>query len=201
MSEADSLQLGIIILGAGSSSRMGQSKQLLDIGGEPLLRRTAKVALDSKPNNLIVVLGSNSEEHQKVVSDLPVKIVRNEKWPRGMGSSIKAGLSDLLQLNTKTGAIIILVCDQPLLNAEHIDRLMENFKESKAPIVASMYANTFGVPALFTKSLFQDILSLDDDQGAKKIIQENLSQAILVPFPEGEIDLDTPEDYSAFKKQ
>lgn len=200
MSETDSLQLGIIILGAGSSSRMGQSKQLLEIDGEPLLRRTVKVALDVKPNNLIVVLGSNFEAHQQVIIDLPVNIISNENWQSGMGSSIKAGLRNLVQLNPGINAIIVLVCDQPLLKSKHIEKLIKHFTASKALIISSMYSNTSGVPALFAKEMFQNILSLDDDQGAKKIIQQNFSQAIMVPFPEGEIDLDTPQDYSAFKK-
>ena len=193
-------RIGIILLAAGSSSRMGSSKQLLDIGGEPLLRRTAKIALSTKPSIAIVVLGSNKKEHRKVIEDLPVEIIYNPDWQKGMGNTLKAGLNQLLKIDRETEAVILLVCDQPLLTTRKIQELKEKSELTKAPIVACAYANTFGVPALFDKVMFQSLLSLPDDQGAKKVIEQNLSQVSVIPFPEGVVDIDRPEDYENFIK-
>lgn len=199
MTEEDKAPIGIILLAAGSSSRMGESKQLLIIDGQPLLRRTIKVALDANPDNLIVVLGSNFEEHQKVISDLPVEIVYNENWEKGMGNSLKRGLTRLLELNPKTRAVVVLVCDQPLLTTEHIINIIRASKILAAPIIATAYGGTIGVPALFEKSLFEALLNLPDNHGAKSVIQNFALESKSIPFPDGAVDLDTPEDYSIFK--
>ena len=198
MREEATLKLGIVILAAGSSSRMGQSKQLLEIDGEPLLRRMAKVALGVDPDELIVVLGSNREEHQKVTEDLAVKTVYNSNWQKGIGSSIKTGVYHLLQQLPSANAAMILVCDQPLLTTFHLKKLKHAFISSVAPVVAMVYSDTVGVPAIFAKSLFDDLLNLPDDKGAKIVIEKNPS-ALTVPFPEGAMDLDTPDDYEKFK--
>lgn len=201
MTEEDKAPIGIILLAAGSSSRMGESKQLLIIDGQPLLRRTIKVALDANPDNLIVVLGSNFEEHQKVISDLPVEIVYNENWEKGMGNSIKSGLNHLLRISPSANAVIILVCDQPMLTADHLKKLQEKFLQFKKPVAAMTYSGTFGVPAIFDKCLFDDLLSLSDSMGAKMIIKENSNNITMIPFSEGSLDLDTPNDYLKFRTQ
>ncbi len=198
MRDEATLKLGIIILAAGSSSRMGQSKQLLDINGEPLLRRIVRIALDVVPDEVVVLLGANHEEHFKVIEDLPIKSVHNNNWERGMGSSIKAGLSHLLETSPSTSAVMILVCDQPLLTADHLKELKQAYITSGAPVAAMAYARTVGVPAIFEKSLFADLINLPDDKGAKIVIEKNPS-LLTIPFPEGSLDLDTPGDYERLK--
>ena len=187
MREEATLKLGIVILAAGSSSRMGQSKQLLEIDGEPLLRRMAKVALGVDPDELIVVLGSNREEHQKVTEDLAVKTVYNSNWQKGIGSSIKTGVYHLLQQLPSANAAMILVCDQPLLTTFHLKKLKHAFISSVTPVVAMVYSDTVGVPAIFAKSLFDDLIKLPDDKGAKLVIEKS-SPLLTIPFPEGSID-------------
>lgn len=198
MKEEATLKLGIIILAAGSSSRMGQSKQLLDINGEPLLRRIVRIALDVIPDEVVVVLGANHEEHFKVIEDLPIKSVHNKNWQRGMGSSIKAGLNHLLEVSPTINAVMILVCDQPLLTADHLKELKQAFITSGAPVAAMTYSHAVGVPAIFEKSWFSDLINIPDDKGAKIVIEKN-SSLLTIPFPEGSVDLDTPDDYERFK--
>ena len=89
------MDISIILLAAGASSRMGQSKQLLLIEGEPLLLRSVKIALSGKPHHVVVVLGAGEHEHSNIIKHLPVEIVINTHWKNGMGSSIKAGLAHL----------------------------------------------------------------------------------------------------------
>jgi molybdenum cofactor cytidylyltransferase len=198
--DKNNASIGTILLAAGSSSRMGHSKQLLDIDGQPLLRRTVTTALAANPDNLIVVLGSNFEEHQKVINDLPLNIIHNENWKKGMGNSLKTGLNKLLEQNSNIEAVIILVCDQPLLTAHHIIKLIETFSKSSSAIIATGYSDTTGVPALFDKSYFQELLKLPDDHGAKSIIQNFSGVVESVAFPNGVFDLDTPDDLLNFRK-
>jgi molybdenum cofactor cytidylyltransferase len=190
---------GIIILAAGASTRMGQSKQLLPVEGQPLLLRTVDAAISSLAKKIVVVLGANESNHKAILQNPLINIVSNNEWQKGMGGSIKAGLRYLIETTTLQ-TVIILVCDQPLLNPEHINKLITEYHNSKKPIVASSYAGTSGVPVLFEQRCFSDLLNLADDQGAKKIIQQHSEWVANVSFPAGEIDLDTLEDYNSFLK-
>lgn len=191
---------GIIVLAAGASKRMGQSKQLLPVNGEPLLLKTVNAAMNSALQNIIVVLGANEKAHRALIADLKVAIVHNERWESGMGSSIKAGLKSLLTLRPSLGGVVILVCDQPLLTAYHILELIAGHLQTSKPIVASGYAGTMGVPVFFQKAYFKNLMALGDEQGAKKIIEEHPDDVAMIDFPQGAVDLDTPEDYQQFKK-
>ena len=193
--ENNSLNIGIILLAAGSSSRMGQSKQMLNIEGVHLLLRSTNQAIKSEAKKVIVVLGANEHAHRKIIDHLPVEIITNSNWQKGMGSSLKIGAEKLLQITSELDATIVMVCDQPLLTTDHLNSMIQKFKETKSPIVASFYLSTAGVPALFGKSFFEKLLRIDDESGAKKIIQQNMNIVQTIDFPEGAIDLDTAEDY------
>jgi len=189
------MKVDAIILAAGSSSRMGQPKQLLKVNDETLLIRTIKTVAAAGLSNIeiTVVLGSNYEQHRDIVSPLKINIQHNIDWANGMGSSLKYGLKSIVA--QKPEGVLILVCDQPLLTSEHIQKLIQQFHVSPQSIVASHYNNTDGVPAIFPSTLFEQLLRIGDDQGAKKVLQQNRQNLISVDFPDGAIDLDTPEDY------
>jgi molybdenum cofactor cytidylyltransferase len=188
----------IILLAAGSSSRMGQSKQLLEVHGIPLLLHSAKAALDCDAKSVNIVLGANELAHREIIRNLGVNVIPNHYWKSGMGSSIKAGLNYVVRKYSDTDAVIIMVCDQPAINATHLRKLTSAFKETGSPIVASSYSGTSGVPALFSRSFFSNILMLKDEQGAKKIVEQFPDQVHKVEFPQGSIDLDTREDYDRY---
>jgi molybdenum cofactor cytidylyltransferase len=190
--------LAIIVLAAGSSSRLGQSKQLLAIKGEPLLLKSVNVAIASGVKKIVVVLGANDLAHRQVINGLPVEIIYNPTWQKGMGSSLKAGLSYLLETNPNLKAAITMVCDQPLISASHLKKLMESFEQTKSPIVASFYSGSAGVPVLFAKSVFENILSINDTHGAKKILQQHLGLVSTIDFPDGALDIDTKADIEKF---
>lgn len=192
------MKIGIILLAAGSSSRMGQSKQLLEIGGEQLLLKSTQVALQSIAEKVIVVLGANESAHRKVIEQLPCEIIVNEDWQLGMGSSLKKGLAELLLIAPKLEAVLVMVCDQPLLTSEHLNQIIKKFKLAKSQIVASYYSGSAGVPALFDKSLFEKLLNVEDQAGAKKIILQYKEVVQTIDFAQGAIDLDTLDDYQTF---
>jgi molybdenum cofactor cytidylyltransferase len=192
------MDIGIIVLAAGSSSRMGRSKQLLEIDGQPLLCRSVHHALAAKPKHIVVVLGANEKPHRGVIEKLPVQIVANFYWKTGMGGSIKTGLSYLLQSGAQLDAVMLMVCDQPALTSAHLQKLIQKFSEKKKAIIASHYSDSAGVPVLFGRSFFSNLLLLGDEHGAKKIIQQFPDQVATVDFPEGSFDLDTEEDYQNY---
>ncbi|MEX2231232.1 MAG: nucleotidyltransferase family protein [Cyclobacteriaceae bacterium] len=189
---------GAIILAAGSSSRMGQSKQMLDINGEKLLVKTIQTVLQAGISKVAVVLGSDEDRHRQMLKGLPVDIVNNLHWKNGMGGSIKAGLLHLTSKYPLLEVVIVSVCDQPLLTSENISALISKYQQTKKPVVASRYSNMPGVPVLFHKSYFEKLTTLPDDQGARKIILQNPLDAAEVEFYGGEVDLDTKEDYENF---
>jgi len=194
-------RISIILLAAGSSSRMGQSKQLLEVNGTPLLLHSVRAALDSGAKSVNVILGANELAHREVIHNLGVSVISNHYWKSGMGSSIKAGLNHVVRKYSDTEAVIIMVCDQPAINATHLNKLSSRFKETGSPIVASSYSGTVGVPALFSRAFFSNILMLKDEQGAKKIIEQFPEQCATVDFPDGSIDLDTNDDYQNYLKR
>jgi molybdenum cofactor cytidylyltransferase len=143
-----------------------------------------------------------------------VTVVENENWRRGIGSSIRAGVQraiDTAQCQHKEGrfpnrptavgepplldAIVLLTCDQPFVDANVIKQLIRLREQTEKAIVASSYSNTLGVPALFDRSYFDELLSLGDASGAKSIILSDRDRVAEFPFPEGKIDIDTVEDW------
>ncbi len=191
----------ILILAAGSSSRMGRSKQLLEINGQPLLLQTVRRALECDKGPVIVVLGSGEQSHLDIIKDLPVRTIINHYWKSGIGSSIKTGLHHIVREVPEAKGVIILVCDQPELTSTHILSMIETFSGSGKSIIASKYDDTYGVPALFSRSFFSNLLIIADDHGAKKIIEQFPDQLMTVEFTGGAIDLDTAEDYNKYVNQ
>lgn len=122
---------------------------------------------------------------------LEVSIVINPRWIDGIASSIRAGVNSLPA--SVEGALLTL-CDQPEVSTGHLDALIRRFLERHESIVASGYGGTAGVPALFPRSLFSELLSLKGDRGAKQIIERYNTRTDVIPFPGGTIDIDTHDD-------
>jgi len=187
--------IGVILLAAGVSARLGEPKQLLRFRGETLLRRSAKIALAAS-NRVIVTLGARIEILRKEIEDLPVVIVENKNWATGMSGSIKVGLKKFLDDADQLKAIIVMVCDQPFVNENLLEKIITKFQETGSPIVACEYQNALGVPALFCKNLFPELLALNAQTGAKQLIKKYHAQTAAISFPEGAFDIDTPADYA-----
>ncbi len=193
-------EIGIVILAAGTSSRLGSPKQLIRFENETLLRRAAKIALASKCRPVVVVLGARANVLRNELSGLDVEVVENAGWKKGLSSSIKIGLSKLLEINTRIQGVLLTVCDQPFLNVEIINQLTKKYNETRPPVVACRYADTLGIPALFDKSLFPQLKNLETKGGAKKLIEQFHSETTVVTFPAGVFDIDTPDDFLKLQK-
>lgn len=194
------MKIGVVILAAGESARMGEPKQLLVHGGMILLKSAIATARAISTEPVIVVLGAHSEKIQLHLENEEVHVAENRDWRDGMGSSLKAGLNSLLAIAPSADAVVFLVCDQPLLSRETLEEIVAAHERTGSPIVAAEYGGTLGVPALFSRALFPELLALSGAEGARRIIQAHRSEVVAVPFPDGAIDLDTPADYSDFLK-
>jgi molybdenum cofactor cytidylyltransferase len=187
--------IAIVILAAGTSSRMGSPKQLLDYKGKNLLRHAVDTALETECASVFVVLGANSELLRKELKDKPVTVLENANWQEGMASSIRCGLEYITSTILRPDSIIFMVCDQPYVSSALLLSLIEKKRETKMPIVASSYENKFGTPALFHRSFFPMLMELSGDKGARKLIADNMDKVATVSFPKGITDIDTKEDY------
>jgi molybdenum cofactor cytidylyltransferase len=192
-------KIGIILLAAGSSSRLGFPKQMISIGSESLLSYLSKIAMASKANEVLAVLGSGRDSFKEVFMDIPIDTTYNEDWNKGIGSSIKHGLKVILKLYPELQAIIIMLCDQPYLSSKLLNELITTHLKTSKPVVASEYDSTKGVPALFHHTFFNQLSELADDSGARGVIRQlDEKQLACIPFKRGNIDLDTEEDLRQF---
>jgi molybdenum cofactor cytidylyltransferase len=189
---------GAIILAAGAATRMGQLKQLLTYRGTMLLRHSIEQAIGADFQPIFVVVGSKAQMLSESIAGEPVKIVHNERWETGMGSSINAGMRALLESDEIPEAVAMLVADQPLVKAEHLAAMRELLSTAGSPIVAAQYSDTIGVPALFKQELFGALSSLPPEAGARRLLRSSDADVTPFPLPEAGVDIDTPEDFERF---
>ncbi len=189
-------EIGIVLLAAGSSSRMGRNKMTIVYKGITLIDRAVQAALSSAVDHTVVVSGANRKQNESLISRSEVELVFNESWESGIGSSIKCGLKMMMMKNKKLDAVIISVCDQPSLSFEIFDKLVDTYAQTGKQIIASAYGGIRGAPVLYDKVFFEDLLNIPDEHGAKQHLVENASEKIMatIPFAGGEVDIDTVED-------
>ena len=191
------MKTGVILLAAGSSSRLGRPKQLINYQGKTLIQKAIEAAQDSAADDLVVVLGSRSDLIQTGIESKEVPVLVHAHWEEGMSSSMQCGLRHLLE-TSQVEQVILMLCDQPYVSQGLLDQLMDRKKSSRKGIVASSYAGTVGVPALFDQDYFPELLALKGTEGAKKVILNHQADTFIVDFPLGAIDLDTEEDVQKF---
>lgn len=187
----------IILLAAGSSSRLGRPKQLLPYQGQTLLRRAAETAVAAAAGApVVVVTGARHEELLPELAGLPVRVVRCPAWERGMGASLKTGLAELDTRAAPT-AVIVLLCDQPHVTPALLRQLAETHAVTGQPIVASEYAGVLGVPVLFAAQVLPLLRQLPDAAGAAALLRQHPALVATVAFPAGAVDVDTEAQYAA----
>jgi molybdenum cofactor cytidylyltransferase len=196
MLESARRAVGAVVLAAGASSRMGSPKQTLKFRGESLLRRAALAAIGAGCFPVIVVTGAHSELSRRELDGLDVREVFNPHWETGMASSIRAGVEGLISADLDATAAVFILCDQPHVTIDVISGLVAAHRATRRPIIASTYGGSFGVPALFSRTRFAELRQLAGMSGAKEVIKRHASEAHFIPFPCGEVDVDTPADFS-----
>lgn len=196
MVESGTAGVGAVVLAAGLSSRMGTPKQLLKFQGQTLLRRAALAALGAGCRPVVVVTGAHAGRTREELRGLDVLEVSNALWESGMASSVRAGVDALLEADADASAVVLTLCDQPHVTSEIIAALVVAHQATGSLVVASEYGEGFGVPALFGRALFPELMRLEGREGAKRVIKRHAREARFVPFPGGETDVDTPDDFA-----
>ncbi len=188
-------KIPIILLAAGSSSRMGQPKQLLPWGKQTLIEYQVE-KLRQTGNPVYVVLGSSSEQILPLLKKYPVKVVLNPKWKEGMGTTVAAGIKQVLADLPNTDAVIYTLIDQPLVTAAHLQKLTDSFTPGQEQIVASFSVKGWlGVPALYDAFYFPELSNLNGEHGAKSLIKKYDPKVIRVDANDLLDDMDTVESY------
>ena len=185
-------EIGVLILAAGESKRMGKSKQLLSWGTNNFLDHTINQA-SSLNSKICVVLGANSKRIANNISN-NTRIIINQNWKKGIGSSLSYGTKIF---GKDKDALLILLCDQPLINEEFLNQMIEKYKSNNNKIVATSYKNKPGVPAIFPRKYFDKLRLLDKDYGASKLMLNEKGNTILIDPMGRNIDIDTREQYEA----
>ena len=196
-----SKNIGAIVLAAGASSRFGQPKQLLQFEGKSLVRRIVEAASHANCSPVIVVTGHAGAEVKRDLDRTNAILVENSHWKTGIGTSIRSGLRYVIDNAPDADAALLLVCDQPFVDRDVLSSLIALHSETGKSIVASRYAHTLGVPALFHQSIFPELLRLSGNAGAKSIILSNRERVAEFPFPRGKIDLDKVEDLESITRK
>jgi xanthine dehydrogenase accessory factor len=181
------------VLAAGGSTRLGTPKQLLEVDGVPLLRRTVEAVSASGCSAIGVVLGAEADAIAAALAGLTVTQLSNPDWTRGLSSSLQVAVdwADIAGAD----ALLVCVCDQPHLRAAHLARLCAAYRTTHGK-VASGYANVRGVPAVFDRRDFAALRALRGDRGAGSLL--SAEDVTVIGWPEGQVDLDTREDVVRF---
>lgn len=159
------------------------------------MRGIVDAALEGGCSPVVVVVGSDKDKVARELEQTNAVIVENVIWNNGMGTSIRCAVQHLIDTEPNVEVIALLVCDQPFVDSHTIEKLIAMREKTKKAIVASSYAGTLGVPALFHRSCKDELLGLDAGSGAKAVISLNPDRVAEFPFPEGKMDIDTVEDY------
>jgi molybdenum cofactor cytidylyltransferase len=201
--KASRARVGAIILAAGTSSRMGQAKQLLPLGSSTVLAQTLEHARAAGVDEVVLVLGSSAEpiRHQLSPSLLAgVKVVVNQSYEQGMAGSLRAGLS---VLDPQSAAALIILGDQPFTSPQTLDQIIRAYRDSGAPIVIPTCQGTRGNPVLLDRSVFSEAMALEGDVGCRAIFGNYLERIVNVEVEDTGIllDIDDREDYERLAKK
>jgi molybdenum cofactor cytidylyltransferase len=187
--------VGVILLAAGPSSRLGQPKQLVEVDNECLVRRSARLALSLEPAFVTVVTGCEAERVRAELEGLPVGIVFNRNWANGMGASINCGVRSM---PAGVDGVMIMVCDQWRLEASDLRRLQAAWFSDISRIYVAFWkegeAHISGPPVIFPRKLIPELKSMQESRGARQLIDRYMDLAEFVDMQNAAFDLDRPAD-------
>ena len=189
--------IGAVILAAGASSRMHETKQLLPWKNSNLLSHVISQLKHSDAAHVYVVLGANQNEILNQIDTTNITVLINKNWSLGMGTSIATVASYIEEISTHYDGLLLTTSDQPLIELNTYNKLINSCINHER-IVASSYAKDFGIPAVFGKAYFTVLKSLGQDKGAKSVIKNHLDHLVLIDDPMAEFDLDTKEVYDKY---
>jgi molybdenum cofactor cytidylyltransferase len=190
--------LHVLVMAAGASTRLGQPKQLVKLGGRPVLHRVVASAVSLAGHAVTVVLGAHAREMTHLLAHSPASVVVHRGWEEGLGSSIRFGVA---ALPPACSAVMIVLGDQVAITADDLKRLASAWGGEESVIAASVYEQRLGVPAIYPRICFPELAELRGDQGARLVLERNQYRLTRVPMPNAALDLDTPADLAALTER
>ncbi len=186
-------RVAAVILAAGSSTRMGRNKLLLDLGGETLVRRAARAALGAGVDQVVVVLGHEEPRVRAELDGLACTPIVNPDHAEGAGTSVRTGVRHVA---AAADAIVVVLADMPFVTTEMIATLVERYRDTRAPLVVSHYGDVQAPPTLYDRALFDELLAIPGERCAKQVVRRHEQVAVVVAWPESALrDIDVPADY------
>lgn len=189
--------IAAVLLAAGASRRMGANKLLLDVEGEPMVRRAARRLLDAGCTPLVVVTGHESELVREALVGLDVTFATSPDPTGPTSVSLHAGMR---ALSAESAATVVMLSDMVHVTATMLRELLASAERTDAPLVVSRYGEVFGPPLLFRRSLWPELLAWSGEGCGKVVVKAHLSQAVIHDWPAESLhDVDTPADYEAVR--
>jgi len=182
----------IALMAAGESRRFGGIKQLAAIHGQPMCRYLA-LRLLSLSCPLVVVTGAHAGAVEQSLIDLPLQIVRNDDWPRGLGSSIARAARHVLEVHAHATGLLVCLADQPLTAPGHLQRMLARHREHAHSIIATGHDGRTGPPVLFPRDMLAELATWQDARGAHALLERESGRVEALDAPESP-DVDTRED-------
>ncbi len=189
-----------IVLAAGSSSRLGQPKQLLKFQGRPLLQHAIDAMEKSGLFDIVVVLGHRAADIAEAVQIGPgTRTVVNEDYAQGQATSLRAGLG---AAGENSDAAVVILGDQPAINGLMVRTVVETYLGTGAKVVQAAFSGKPNHPTLFDRELWPELQAIEGDQGAREVLRKHPEWVVRVEFGgEPPSDLDTWEDYERLTGQ
>jgi len=184
-------QHAVVVLAAGGSTRLGRPKQLLTRDGETLIRRAVRLAAETSPCRLLVVIGASAEVVVPELKAARCEIIDNREWRDGLASSLRAAAAALVGFD---GSVLVLACDQPALECRHLNALLEGLHSAPYEAAATHYDDLSGVPAVVPSAWFSH-RDLCGDRGFGRLLRALPRSALfLIEAPDLCLDIDSPQD-------
>ena len=197
-SERDGAVAGVV-LAAGSSTRMGRNKLFFDLGGETLLRRVVRRAIDAGLEPVIVVVGHEAERARAELAGLSCTPVDNPDHTLGINRSLRTGISHVPEA---ARAAVVMLADMPFVTSRMVAGLVTRYRESTAPLVISAYGEVNAPPMLYDRALFPELRQMQGEGCGRQVVRRHRHEAVALSWPEAALqDIDVPEDYERIKAE
>jgi molybdenum cofactor cytidylyltransferase len=194
---SESRKVAAVVLAAGSSTRLGQPKQLAPIAGRPALSYALDALRASRVERIVLVLGHAADEIAAALDLTGITVVRNDAYAEGQSTSVIAGVK---ALGDDVGAALMVVGDQPLIASTVVDAIVRAYEETGGPCIVPLYEGEWGNPVLLARATWPLLDNLKGDTGARPILRKHMDMVLEVPVPGPLLDdIDTPEDYARIR--
>ncbi len=198
MDDSSDQGLHAAVLAAGASTRFGSPKQLVRIAGEPVLHQAVANAALVTGQSVTVVIGANAREVAPALRQRAVSIALNRDWEEGISSSIRVAVRSA---PPGSSALLLMLADQVAVTADDLKRLHAAWRRHPILICAALHGGAPGLPAIFPRWAYTDLLDLRGDRDPRLVIRRNVDRVVRIPMQNAAIDLDTPEDLLLIESQ